>query len=356
MFWQLGDLADGPYNLVAHVRLPNGERGIARTHVRLYRRIGGGGGGGGGGGASGPPAPVTLPPLQPDAWADIPSAGTPLVLPAARAEVGGGVIGDKFVVMGGFGTGSNATGDTFIYDATANAWLAPGSGMLTARTALCSAVADGRIFAIGGLDSIFDPVKAVESYDPLSDTWNQGADLPTGRFYATAAALNDQVYVFGGLDELWTEQGATAHYDPVADVWATVAPMPTPRYIACAAPLGDEVIVCGGAQGNTALKVVEAYKPSTNTWRRLPDLPVNVAAGMAVSHGGQLYVFGGYDSAPLVTVWRYDPATNAWALHSVLQRDHIGGVAAAIGTKIYIAGGYNGIDAHDRFQVMTPVP
>jgi N-acetylneuraminic acid mutarotase len=346
MTWRLGDLPDGAYQLIANVTLPNQERGIARTHVRIFRRAAGGGGGA----TSGPPSPVNQPPLQPNAWTDLAT----LTLPQPRAEVGGGAVGNKFVVVGGFGSGATTTSDTFVFDATAGTWQTTTS-MPTPRTALCSAVADGRIYAIGGMNDIFDPLPTVESYDPASDSWLQGADLPTSRFYAAAASLNDQLYVFGGIDDAWTDLTRTDRYDTQNDAWATAAPMPTARFGACAAALGNEVVVCGGTQGNSALKTVEAYKPATNTWRRLPDLPVHVAAGMAVSHGGRLYVFGGYDTAPLVTVWRYDPATNAWALHSVLQRDHIGGVAAAIGPKVYIAGGYNGIEAHDRFQVMTPL-
>jgi N-acetylneuraminic acid mutarotase len=348
--WQLGGLPDGAYQLVADVGLPNGARGIARTHVRLFRRIGAVGGGGGGGGSSGPPAPVLQPPLQPDAWADL------AAMPQARAEVGGGAVGQQFVLFGGFGNGANVTSDAFVFDAVANTWQTAGNAMPTARTALCSAVAAGRVYALGGLDTIFDPLKVVESYDPVGDSWLQGADLPAERFYATAAVLHDEVYVFGGLDGGWAEMATADRYDPVADAWTAVAAMPTARYSACAAALNDEIVVMGGAQGNAALRVVEAYKPATNAWRRLADLPANVAAGMAVSHGGRLYVFGGYDTAPAVTVWRYEPGPNTWVLHSVLQRDHIGGVAAAIGTKVYIAGGYNGIDAHNRFQVMTPLP
>ena len=51
----------------------------------------------------------------------------------------------------------------------------------------------------------------------------------------------------------------------------TPAAMPTARYSACAAALNDEIVVMGGAQGNAALRVVEAYKPATNAWRRLAD-------------------------------------------------------------------------------------
>ncbi|MBC7543982.1 MAG: hypothetical protein H7338_14750, partial [Candidatus Sericytochromatia bacterium] len=60
LLWRVASLPDAAYTLRADVTLPNGVAGIARSHVRLFRRPGVGGGGGGV--TAGAPAPVAVRP------------------------------------------------------------------------------------------------------------------------------------------------------------------------------------------------------------------------------------------------------------------------------------------------------
>lgn len=74
--------------------------------------------------------------------------------------------------------------------------------------------------------------------------------------------------------------------------------MPLPRTEVVAATVGSEVVVLGGfTLDRGASRRVDAYSPSLDRWRRLPDLPVGIHHAMAVGAGGKLYVLGGYTVA-----------------------------------------------------------
>ena len=80
--------------------------------------------------------------------------------------------------------------------------------------------------------------------------------------------------------------------------WEARAPMPVPRTEVVAATVGAEIIVLGGFTADRgASRRADAYSPSLDRWRRLPDLPVGIHHAMAVGSGGKLYVLGGYTVA-----------------------------------------------------------
>jgi hypothetical protein len=54
----------------------------------------------------------------------------------------------------------------------------------------------------------------------------------------------------------------------------------------------DKIYVIGGAAGYDALSIIEVYNPVTETWRRLPDMPIpKFASGCALN--GKFYYIGG---------------------------------------------------------------
>jgi hypothetical protein len=67
-----------------------------------------------------------------------------------------------------------------------------------AAVATTGALAPVRIFVLGS-DSVFGGEPCYNRiYDPQSDTWANGSDIPTYRVDFGAAVVNDQVYVVGG--------------------------------------------------------------------------------------------------------------------------------------------------------------
>jgi non-specific serine/threonine protein kinase len=118
--------------------------------------------------------------------------------------------------------------------------------------------------------------------------------------------------------------------------WETRAPLPVPRTEVAAAVFGTEIAVVGGftAAGEASARA-DAYSPSLDRWRRLPDLPVGAHHAMAVGVAGRLYVLGGYRA-------RGEPLRSAFVLEGgrwrALPRLPFPR-AAAVGRRIIVAGG-----------------
>jgi N-acetylneuraminic acid mutarotase len=129
----------------------------------------------------------------------------------------------------------------------------------------------------------------------------------------------------------------------VAAAWATAAPLPEARTEVAAAVVRGEVAVVGGLTENgDASARVDAYSPSSDTWSRLPDLPVGVHHTLAASDGQRLYVVGGYGGAlglgrPIRDAFVFD--RGRWQRLPRLPEPRAAGGAAIVGGRLYVIGG-----------------
>ena len=125
--------------------------------------------------------------------------------------------------------------------------------------------------------------------------------------------------------------------------WRTHAPLPEPRSEVAAAAAGGEVVVAGGflADGTTSARV-DAFKPATNSWRRLPDLPVAVNHAMAASDGRRVIVVGGYSGAigaGQITRGAWILTGARWSPLPALPEGRAAGGAAVVAGRLYVVGG-----------------
>src|SRR6185369_15433556 len=90
-----------------------------------------------------------------------------------------------------------------------------------------------------------------EIYDPATDSWSDGAPLPTGRSGIAAAISGGKIVVFGG--EVGGANGHTFNnaeaYDATSNSWTAEAPMPTARHGLGVAAVGQDIyVISGGPQ------------------------------------------------------------------------------------------------------------
>jgi hypothetical protein len=128
-----------------------------------------------------------------------------------------------------------------------------------------------------------------------------------------------------------------------AQEWQRAAPLPDERTEVAAAVVNAEIAVVGGflADGSSSRRV-DAYSPSRNRWRRLPDLPLGVNHSMAAAYRGRLYVVGGYAGS----IGAGNVARAAWVLERgrwrTLPRPPEGRAAAGaviVRNRLYVVGG-----------------
>jgi N-acetylneuraminic acid mutarotase len=213
-----------------------------------------------------------------------------------------------------------------------------------------AAVANGKIYAISS--------SANEEYDPATDTWTSKKPMPTKRHYFTIATYQNKIYVIGGQSGYNSAEGlriltaANEVYDPVTDTWETKAPMPTPRFYLSANTVNDKIYLIGGLNDtdyNPPIIVSdlnEVYDPQTDTWSTKTPTSNPVYNYASAVLDNKIYLFGGGTSEDDLTQI-YDAITDTWG-YGQRMPDKTRSIAAAAttGTKapkrIYVIGGMQG--------------
>jgi hypothetical protein len=107
-----------------------------------------------------------------------------------------------------------------------------------------------------------------------------------------------------------------------------------------AAVFGKEIAVVGGflANGQNSSRA-DAYSPSRNRWRRLPDLPARLDHATAVGRGTELYVVGGYGPGSVAQSGLYVLRGRRWASLPKLPAPRAAAGAGIVNGKLYVVGG-----------------
>jgi N-acetylneuraminic acid mutarotase len=219
--------------------------------------------------------------------------------------------------------------------------------MPTARLGLCTAVVEGRIYAIGGYAAAGEPgLQTVEAYDPATDTWTSKAPMPTQRRWLACSVADGTIYAVGGhRNERATSLSTVEAYDVASDTWTTRTPMSTARRGGCTAVVDGRIYAIGGADVNVErVATVEVYDPATDSWASKNDIPTARALFSCAVVDGIIYAIGGPwpGSTGASTVEAYDPASDTWTTKNGLPTGRWGLAASVIEGKIYAIGGASG--------------
>ena len=262
-------------------------------------------------------------------------------MPTPRWGLGVGEVNGVLYAVGG---GSN-TRAVEAYDPASDSWTAKKS-MTATRQDLGVGVVNGILYAVGGGRG--GSLETVEAYDPRTDTWTTKVNLPTPRMRLAVGVVNDILYAVGG-DNISGYLATVEAYDPVTGIWTTKAPMPTARSGLAVGVVNGILYAIGG---NGMRTTVEAYDPATDTWTTKAPMPTgrrSLAVGVV---NGIIYALGG-EGQPgfLATVEAYDPATDTWTTKPSMinPRESLG--AGVVNGVLYAIGGYN----YSGFEPVAPV-
>jgi N-acetylneuraminic acid mutarotase len=211
------------------------------------------------------------------------------------------------------------------------------ANLLVNNSEFALAESNGKLYVLGGYPPSRQTARTVQVYDIATDRWQLGPELPQPNNHGMAAAVAGKVYLIGGqvTDD---QQGATAvntvyELDPARGTWVEKAPMPTARSGGVAVAHGGRIYVAGGRvpRGND----FAAYDPAADRWEVLPDLPSqrNHVTGAAIN--GRIHIVGGRlgnGLSPLKSDANevFNPQTRSWTTAAPMLRGRSGmnGVAA----------------------------
>jgi hypothetical protein len=148
---------------------------------------------------------------------------------------------------------------------------------------------DGRIWTAGGLTGDGDASTAVLVYDPATDSWSRGPELPVA-VHHPALAGGDRLYLLGGY----------AGHSPTADVWILEGQtwvkgpgLPQPRAAGAAAWDGSRLIYGGGVVAQQQPRG-DVYALENGSWRTIGSLSEPREHLAAATDGtGRVWFLGG---------------------------------------------------------------
>src|SRR6266480_3998602 len=121
--------------------------------------------------------------------------GSPVAV-TVKVYVIGGRVGGAFV-----SSGSSNVGVVEEYDPAADLWGAPKARMPSARSAMASGVLGGRIYVTGGEGQDYRSMftfRALEAYDPATNTWASLPSMPVSRHGLAGAVVGNRLHMVSG--------------------------------------------------------------------------------------------------------------------------------------------------------------
>jgi len=285
-------------------------------------------------------------------------------MPTSRVFHASCTIASEIYVFGGQRVGGgDGISSVEAYDPVTDSWHSR-ADMPDARLGMTASAVDGKCFLIGGTTGPGDTAQhRVDVYDPVTNNWLRRADMPTARMAAASAVMDGKIYVAGGWmrgDILSPATAALEIYDPASNSWMGGPDLPTPRALLAASVVGDEVYFIGGgsaALGSNDGPLVESYSATTNAWTRHQDMPTPRGTLTAATVNDLIHTFGGgFDVGKLSTVEVYDPLTDAWSARTPMTTARWGVTNGLINGKIYVMGGsterglgHNSLDTNEAY-------
>jgi N-acetylneuraminic acid mutarotase len=242
-------------------------------------------------------------------------------MPTARSGCAVAVYDGKIYVIGGE-IGNWYVGNNEVYDPGTNTWKTEAS-MPAPRSDLSASVVNGKIYLIGGKEysstnPYYSETDVNEIYEPANNTWTTGTPIPTAVYGYASTVIDGKIHIIGG-SQASSSQGSNIFvnsnqvYDPQTDTWSLGANLPSAvTYGAAAATEGfmapSLLYVIGGYFLNSFSSNVQVYNPGNNSWSTGASMPTARAyLGVAVVND-VLYAIGGFDGQNwLNTVEEYTP-------------------------------------------------
>jgi N-acetylneuraminic acid mutarotase len=287
-----------------------------------------------------------------------------------RHEHGYVKVGNKFYLLGG-----RRIQPVDIFDPATGTWT-KGAPPPVEIHHFQAVVFDNKIYLVGAMTGAYPkepPLANVHIYDPATNAWSLGPEVPADRRRGGAGAVlyNNEIYLIAGI--------TNGHYDghvtwvdalnPRTGQWRRLPDAPHARDHFHAAIIGDKIYAAGGRRSSAATNEtfqltepsVDVFDLKTNRWSTLPassNIPTPRAGAGAAVVDGKLIVLGGESGQPIAhdAVESLDPATGRWSILKPLSMGRHATQAILHDGKIYLASGSRtrGATEVDTQEIYTP--
>lgn len=164
---------------------------------------------------------------------------------------------------------------------------------------------DNKLYLFGGASESIGTKTRI--YDIVSDSWNEGLEMPRYRESAVGVSMNNLIYIIGGTnpdncsgDYRCGQMTNVDVYSPSTNSWSAAADLNEKRDVAGGVVYENKIYVVGGMYSESGDENVsnrdslEVYDPNTNQWTILNrDIPYPIRSAATVIKDDDIYVIGG---------------------------------------------------------------
>jgi N-acetylneuraminic acid mutarotase len=293
------------------------------------------------------------PPVAAASWQVISAQGNP----HPRHEAGFISVGSKGYLLGGRGVKP-----VDIYDSTTKTWTSGSPPPMTIHH-FQPVVWEGRIYLPGAMTGNYPKEQGLDHipiYDPATNQWSRGPEVPVERRRGGAGAVihQDTLYLVCGIvNGHW--DGNVAWLDTLdlrTGKWKQLPDAPRVRDHFQAAMIGDAIYAVGGRKTSAAtnqvfnltIAEVDVFSLATATWTTLPassNLPTPRAGSMSLTLGSSVLVVGGESGTQAKAhseVEVLNSTNGTWSTWPPLAEGRHGTGIATFGDLLVIACGSGG--------------
>jgi hypothetical protein len=230
-------------------------------------------------------------------------------------------LNDKIYMFGGTPDGRTESHVNLCqrYDPVVDTWttMAP---MPTPRGWMNAAYVRENVYIMGGYSNTGAALAVNEEYIIAADSWTNRRPLPESVMcHMTGVWRDSLVYICGGMDTYYDATRAVQVYNPFTDSWADGTPLPVEGDMGSAVIVGDTIYIpnaynrpSGVLWGRMLRGAINPASPTQITWLWDPERLGSNGWGGTVSLRNKVYWLGsGVSLRDDATIggWVYDPAT-----------------------------------------------
>lgn len=184
------------------------------------------------------------------------------------------------------------------------------------------------------------------------DAWTALAEAPLALSEVGVAAFDGELWVAGGLTGDGGVAPAVQVFDPTTEQWRGGPELPEPVHHASLVATESDLVLVGGYRTLAFDPVTDVFvlDQANETWVEAPALPEARGAGAAAWDGQRLVFAGGVGPGGLADdVWALDDvAGGEWSDVGQLSvaRDHLAATSDGDGSVWFLAGRENSLEAN----------
>ena len=203
---------------------------------------------------------------------------------APRNGVATAVLDGKLYAIGG-----QYLSSVEIYDPTTGVWSAGLS--LPSEVKYGTAITvSGQIYLVGGQNAGNNELNQVLSFDSSTNQWTAKANMPTARHGASLVWFKNRIWALGGRSSS-ISQNKVESYDPVSNTWQTEIPLAVSRSWPTAWTANGRLYAGGGY--SPWINSIEFFNPTYTTWTSAGNYPQNIGSAGTLVLNDKVYVIAG---------------------------------------------------------------